>query len=159
MRVTKPNRVTRTYTQQLVAEPSEVFPLLCPVLEANWIHDWDPRLVLSQSGVAETDCVFVTEASPSEAIWYITKHEPDSGVVEMIKITPQVTAVKLTVRLHAAEAGSEAVVTYTLTSLGQEGDAVVASFTEAYYEEFMREWEAQINHYLSHGTALLPEGD
>ena len=108
MRVTTPNRVTRTYTQQLVAEPSRVFPLLCPVLEADWIHDWDPRLVLSQSGVAETDCVFITEASPSDAIWYITKHEPDRGFVEMIKITPKVTAVRLTVQLRAAEAGSEA---------------------------------------------------
>ncbi len=35
MRVTKPNRVTRTFTQELVAQPLEVFPLLRPVREAD----------------------------------------------------------------------------------------------------------------------------
>jgi hypothetical protein len=63
MRVTKPNHVTRTFTQQLVAEPSKVFPLLCPVREADWLDGWDPLVVFSQSGVAEPDCVFLTEAS------------------------------------------------------------------------------------------------
>ena len=41
MRVSKPNRVTRTLAQHLVAVPSNVFPLLCPVREADWIDDWD----------------------------------------------------------------------------------------------------------------------
>jgi hypothetical protein len=152
MRIETPNRVTRTYTQQLVAEPSKVFPLLCPVREADWIEGWDPVVVLSQSGLAELDCVFLTEASPSNAIWYITRHEPDSGFVEMIKITPTVSACKLSIQLRAVKAGSEAIVTYSHTSLGPEGDAVVAAFTEEYYRQFMREWEAQINHYLSNGV-------
>jgi|TARA_B100002003_G_C13762746_1_gene378852 hypothetical protein len=124
------------------------------VREADWLDGWDPRVVFSQSGVAELDCIFVTEASPSDAIWYITRHEPDNGFVEMVKIIPTVTACKLTVQLGAAEGGSEAIVTYALTSLGPEGDALVSSFTEDYYREFMREWEERINHYLSHGTAL-----
>ena len=62
MNITKPKRVTRTYTQQLVAEPSAVFPLLCPVREADWIDGWGSISVIAQSGVAERDCVFVTAA-------------------------------------------------------------------------------------------------
>lgn len=159
MRVTKPNRVTRTYTQQLTAEPSKVFPLLCPVREADWIDDWDPLVVFTESGVAEPDCVFLTAGSPNNAIWYITRHEPDNGFVEMVKINPTVTACKLTIQLRAVDAGSEATVTYAHTSLGPEGDAFVASFTQAHYQQFMRDWEAQINHYLSHGSILrAPDG-
>ena len=154
MRIKEPNRVTRSFTQQLAAEPARVFPLLCPVREADWIDGWDPLVVFSQSGVAEPDCVFVTEASPSDAIWYITRHEPSSGFVEMIKITPAVTACKLTIQLHAVEGGSEATITYAHTSLGPEGDTVVASFTEEHYLKFMRGWEARLNHYLRHGTVL-----
>jgi len=154
MRVAKPNRVTRTFTQQLVAEPSKVFPLLCPVREADWIEDWDPLVVLSQSGVAEPDCVFLTAASPSDAIWYITRHEPGTGFVEMIKITPTVTACKLSIQIRKAEGGSEATVTYSHTNLGPEGDKSVAEFTADYYQKFMREWEAQVNQYLSTGSAL-----
>ncbi len=153
MHVTKPNRVTRTYTQRLVAEPSAVFPLLCPVREADWIDGWDPISVITHSGVAEHDCVFVTAASPGDAVWYVTRHEPDNGFVEMIKITPLVTACRLTIQLRAIATGSEALVTYTHTSLGPEGDAFVASFTDDYYRQFMEDWEARINHYLEHGTA------
>ncbi len=154
MRIAKPNRVTRTYTQQLVAKPSKVLPLLCPVREADWIEGWDPIVVFSQSGVAEPDCVFVTEASPTDAIWYITRHEPSRGFVEMIKITPTVTACRLSIQLSAVEGGSEATISYSHTSLGPQGDTVVASFTEEHYRQFMRDWEARINHYLSTGLRL-----
>ncbi len=135
----RPNRVTRTFTQQLEAEPSKVFPLLCPVREADWIDGWDPLVVFSESGTAEPDCIFVTAASPGNAVWYITRHEPGNGFVEMIKITPDVTACKLTIQLRPAEDGSEATITYAHTSLGLEGDAFVASFTEEYYREFMQD--------------------
>jgi hypothetical protein len=110
--------------------------------------------VASHSGAAELDCVFVTAAAPNDAIWYITRHEPDRGFVEMLKITPQVTACKLSIQLRSSPAGSEAFITYTHTSLGPEGDAFVASFTEDYYRQFMEDWEARINHYLAHGSAL-----
>jgi hypothetical protein len=152
--VRPPNRVTRTYTQRLVAGPSLVFPLLCPVREADWIDGWDPLQVLRQSGVAETDCVFITASSPQDAIWYVTRHEPQNAFVEMLKITPLVTACRLTIHVRAAEGGSEADITYTHTSLGPEGDTFVASFTDDHYCQFMRAWEGQMNHFLSCGTPL-----
>ena len=148
MRVTKPNRVSRAYTQQLVAVSSMVFPLLCPVREADWIEGWDPLIVYSKTGLAEADCIFVTEADSSNSIWYITRHERSNGLIEMIKITPNVTVCKLTIQLREVVCGSEAIITYTYTSLGPEGDTFIASFTEEYYQKFMRDWEDQINHYL-----------
>lgn len=158
MRIEKPRRVSHTYTQHLVAPPDRVFPLLCPVREAEWLDGWDPLWVASNSGVAEPDGVFITQsAGLPEAIWYITRHEPDRGLVEMIKITPDVTACRLRIQVRAAPAGSEAVVTYGHTSLGPSGDALVASFTAAYYAQFMRDWESRMNYFLTHG-AMLREG-
>ena len=154
MRIAPPRRVTRSYTQHLVADPAAVFPLLCPVREADWIEGWDPILVATQSGVAEPDCVFVTAAKPNDAIWYITRHEPDAGFVEMLKITPLVTACKLSIQLRPTPTGSEADVTYSHTSLGPDGDAFIESFTDDYYRRFMQDWEMRINHYLTHGVAL-----
>jgi hypothetical protein len=154
MNIRPPNRVTHTYTQRLVAPPAAVFPLLCPVREADWIDGWNPLQVLSHSGLAEPDCVFVTDAEPYDAVWFITRHEPERGFVEMIKVTPDVTACKLTIQVRAAGAGCEADVTYSHTSLGPQGDVFVASFTAEYYVQFMREWEERMNHYLVHGTAL-----
>lgn len=154
MKIIKPNRVTRRYTQRLLGQPAEVFPLLCPVREADWIEGWDPLLIVSSSGLAEPDCVFTTVAAPNDAIWYITRHDAATGFVEMLKITPELTACRLTIQLRPADHGSEADITYSHTSLGPEGDAFVASFTEDFYVNFMQDWEARINHYLSHGSAL-----
>ena len=143
MNIVKPIRATRTYTQRLAGPPDAVFPLLCPVREADWIDGWDAPLVVSNSGIAEADCVFTTRSTPVDAIWYITRYEPGNGFVEMLKITPDVTACRLTIQLRPLAAGSEADVTYTHTSLGPQGDAFVASFTEDHYRRFMQQREAQ----------------
>lgn len=155
MEIRKPNRVVRSYVQKLVAPPDKVLPLLCPVREADWIEGWDPRLVLSESGVAERDCVFVTAAEPRDAIWMVTRLEPASGRVEMVKITPEVTACVLRIAVNAtAVGGSEALVTYSHTSLGPRGDEFVAAFTEEFYLGFMQDWERRLNHYLRTGEKL-----
>jgi hypothetical protein len=157
VKVIPPVRASRTYTQTLVAPPEAVFPLLCPVREADWIPGWDPLLVVSASGLAESDCVFKTSASPADAIWYVTRHEPAAGYVEMIKVTPEVTACRLTIRLRRTPGGCEADVTYTHTSLGPQGDEFVHAFTEPSYVRAMQLWEARMNHYLVHGTALVDD--
>lgn len=154
MNIRQPNRVTHTYTQQLCRPAASVFPLLCPVREADWITGWNPVVVLSVSGLVEPDCVFVSDAEPFDAVWYVTRHEPEHGFVELLKITPTVTACKLTIQVRDTQDGCEADVTYSHTSLGPQGDVLIASFTAEYYVQFMREWEDRINHYLAHGTAL-----
>lgn len=149
MKVSKPVRASHSYTQHLIAPPAQVFPLLCPVREADWIEGWNPLSVWSESGVAEADCVFITESKPSAAIWYVTRHEPENGFVEMLKITPQVTACRLTIQLSATGKGSEARISYMHTSLGPEGDVFVAGFTDEYYRQFMQDWESRMNRYLA----------
>lgn len=154
MKIEKPVRAVRTYTQRLIGTPDQVFPLLCPVREADWIEGWEPSLVASESGLVERDCVFVTPAEPTDAVWMVTRHEPENLFVEMVKITPGVTACRLTIQVRDADEGSTAEVTYRHTSLGPAGDAFVASFTDAYYEGFMLDWESRINHYLRTGEPL-----
>lgn len=153
MKIISAKRVSRTYTQSLIGSPEAVFPLLCPVREADWIQGWDPLLVVSSSGLAERDCAFVTSSLPSNSIWYITRHEPQNGFVEMIKLTPGLTACRLSIQLRAVADGSEAEVTYCHTSVGVEGDEFIAAFTDECYLKFMQDWEARLNHYLRHGRA------
>ncbi|HEX4955263.1 MAG TPA: hypothetical protein VF017_17885 [Thermoanaerobaculia bacterium] len=152
MEIQRPHRATRTYVQHLIAPPQQVFPLLCPVREAEWIEGWDPLLVLSHSGAAELDCVFITAAQSGEAIWHVSRFEPEAGLVEMFKITPGVTVCRLSIQLAPSSSGTDATVSYSHTSLGPEGDELVAGFTEEYYGHFMRDWEARMNHFLSTGT-------
>src|SRR5262249_15496961 len=145
---------THTYRQRLHAPPAKVFPLLCPVRETEWASGWMPDVVISSSGVAERDCVFVTPDDSAKAIWYITCHEPQRWFVEMLKLLPGVTACRLTIQL--SENGSEcfADVTYSHTSLGSAGDEFVAKFTADYYHHFMQAWENSLNHFLKTGSRL-----
>ena len=71
-RIASPTRTSNAFT----APCRRCFPLLCPVREAEWIDGWNPVLILTQSGFAEQDCVFVTDAKFHDAIWYITRHDP-----------------------------------------------------------------------------------
>jgi len=113
MNIVRPHRVTRSYVQSLISPPDEVFPLLCPVREAEWVNGWHPRLVISTSGVAEPDCVFITAAGPQEAIWAITRHEPDRHHLEIVKVIPGIVVGKIVVRLAAASEGSTAEISYS----------------------------------------------
>jgi len=154
MEIRQPNRAVRSYVQRLVAPPSQVLALLCPVREADWIEGWDPRVVYSTSGLVERDCVFVTAASPQDAVWMVTRLEPEAGIVEMVKIAPEVTACILRIVVEPAPGGSAATVTYSHTSLGPQGDEFVAAFTEEFYRGFMEDWERRLNHYLGTGKRL-----
>jgi hypothetical protein len=39
-------RIVKSYTMHLCAPPAEVFPLLCPVRETDWIEPWSCDMVL-----------------------------------------------------------------------------------------------------------------
>jgi hypothetical protein len=156
MHIAKPNRATHTYRQRLCASPAKVFPLLCPVRETEWAVGWLPDLVISSSGVAERDCVFVTPDKLGTAFWYVTLHDPGKFFVEMLKLLPGVTACRLNIQLAEEGAGCVADVSYTHTSLGPAGDEFVAKFTAEYYRQFMQAWEKSLNHFLTTG-GLLPD--
>jgi hypothetical protein len=154
MKIAPPKRVRHTYTQRLAGPPEKVFPLLCPVREADWLDGWDPVSVASHSGVAERDCVFVTAANGDQTFWYIAQHRPDTGFVDMIRFTPGLTACRLEIQVRPAPDGATAEITYTHTSLGPKGDAFVELFTREAYLEFMQNWESRCNYYLRNSTAL-----
>ncbi|MFA6955934.1 MAG: hypothetical protein WC538_08690 [Thermoanaerobaculia bacterium] len=151
MKITAPHRVRRTYRQHIVAPPEKVFPLLCPVRESEWVQDWDPVVVVTSSGVAESDCAFVTSDRGREATWVVTRFDPASWTIEFVKVTPGVTVGQISVRLTAEPGGTAADVAYQHTALGDAGKAFVDGFTEEFYETFMKEWEASMNHYLTTG--------
>ena len=153
MKITTPQRVAHTYTQRLSGTPADVFPLLCPVRECDWVNGWDPRLVITSSGAAERDCIFFTGPQDNEAIWLVTEYEPPKRI-EFIKVNPRETAARITIHLRADGDATLAEITYAYTALTALGENVVTEFTPAYYQSFMQAWEDQLNHYLRTGTKL-----
>ncbi len=152
MNVIPPLRAERTRTLHHPATPEEIFPLLCPVREVEWVDGWDPQTVYSRSGVAELDCVFTTRDGDVDSVWMVTRHDRERFAVEMVKVTPGLTAVKLTIGLEAeAGGGTAARVTYQVTALSDRGREPVEAFTEEHYDGFMKGWEEALNRYLESG--------
>jgi hypothetical protein len=135
-----------------MAAPEKVFPLLCPVREMEWVNNWNPRLVISASGLIEPDCVFVMPDEPNDSIWVVTQWNPDSFFVEFIKVTPGFTVGKIDIQLHREKKEqTHADITYCFTALSLKGSEFVNQFTESYYETFMKGWESEINYFLETG--------
>jgi hypothetical protein len=85
----QPRRVVRTYRQTIEARPDAVFPLLCPVREAEWLDGWHYRMISSASGLVESGAVFST-SNPGEedTVWIVTRHDPTAHRVEFARFTP-----------------------------------------------------------------------
>jgi hypothetical protein len=152
MRVQPPVRVSRSYTQRLAGSADEVFPLLCPVREVEWVPGWEPLGVWSASGVAERDCVFTTADGAGEATWVVLEHDPSRHAVEMVKTIPGHTVTRVRIELRDAAGrphACEAYVTYTWTALSEGGEAFVRSRTEEAWTTFMQGWEEALNAYLT----------
>jgi hypothetical protein len=154
LNITHPHRVAHSYTQHLNAAPTEVFPLLCPVRECEWVNGWKPRSVITTSGVAERDCIFTTASGHGEAVWVVTEYEPPVRI-EFLKVTAGETVGRINIELrpHGAS-GTLADISYTYTALSERGATAIDAFTAEYYERFMKAWEDELNHFLRTGRKL-----
>jgi len=156
MQVEKPRRVRRSFTQHLCAPADTVFPLLCPVREMEWVNDWRPKLVITDSGVAEPGCIFVTPGIPEDALWLMRVHDPVEHHLEIIKIIPGMVIGTITVAIAAdGEEACTADISYAYTALSEHGKRAIGEFTEEHFRGFMKTWETELNHFLRTGEKLV----
>jgi hypothetical protein len=148
-------RVVCEFVQSNPKPPEQVFPLLCPVREAEWLPQWKYRLIYSQSGVAELGAVFTTpnDGGP-ETTWVVTHYDPTKFEIAFAWVRPQMLATRLQISLApAGEDRTRLHIRYTYTALSPEGEREIERM-EAAFQQRMRRWERSINYYLEHGTMI-----
>lgn len=150
-------RVTHEYVQTNNAAPEKVFPLLCPVREADWAPGWQYRLIYSDSGVAELGCIFTTPNPPGahaspEKTWIVTDYDPSAFRIGFVWMNPNRVATEIRIQLtRESEATTKAKIRYRYTSLSEEGNREIETYDDAWFRNMMEGWESAINHYLSGG--------
>lgn len=156
MKVEAPVRVEHSYRQKLVGSPDQVFPLLCPVREKDWVEGWDPVAVWAESGLAELDCVFLTpHESGLDAVWIVDQYDPEKRALGLIKVVPRLLVTRVRIELSDdGDGGCFAEVSYAHTALGEAGKELVEAFTEEEWIRFMERWERALNHYLETGEKV-----
>ena len=149
-------RVTHEYKQANCAPPQEVFPLLCPLREMDWVPEWQYRMIYSSSGVAELGCIFATPNDDgSENIWVVTEYDPTAFNIAFVWVNAGMVAAQLSIRLLAKSAQETAAyIRYTYTGLSEQGNRAVERNDQAWFQQKMDSWETAINHYLRTGSKI-----
>lgn len=152
-------RERRSFRHHVTVTPDEVFPLLCPVREYEWLPGWHCTLVHSASGVAERGAVFLTEA-PGEAptVWTISRHDPGRHLIEFVCVTPGSRVRVLEIACVAAPGGgTELTWTHTFTPLGPAGEAFLAEYTPEAYRRSLDFLARALDHFCRTGARLPAE--
>ncbi len=138
------------------APPARVFPLLCPVREAEWLDGWHYTMIRSESGLAEEGAVFTTPGDGEpDTVWVVTRHEPNQGLVEFVRFTHEsrVCVLRIDVRPNG-EDRSLVDIAYTYTAVAPAGNTFIEGFTEEAFLAAVRFWERSMNHWLATGERL-----
>lgn len=156
MKIEPPTRVQHRYRQVLDGPPEEVFALLCPVREKDWVAGWNPLVVWSESGLAEDDCVFITpHDSGRNAVWIYDYYDTASLRLGLIKVVPELLLTRVKIQVGDEGHGrSFAEISYTHTALSADGMALLDSLDGEHWKRFMEQWEQSMNHYLHTGEKL-----
>lgn len=146
----QPQRRSFAYAGTVGAPPAEVFPLLCPVREYEWLPDWRCTMVYSESGVAETGAVFQTRIDLGET-WVTTRHEQDRALEAVIFGSGHVT---VRFAVHLTDRGDSTTSlrwSREYTSLDRLGDAAVKLLTDEGVTSEMRRINEQLDAFLGAG--------
>lgn len=150
------NRKTFTFTQTNTGNIKEVFPLLCPVLEREWIDGWDCKMMYSESGLIEEDCVFTTtHHGNQETVWHVTHYNKENYTLEFLRVTPDENTVRIKIHLEELEHSKTKVhICYMYTLLKKNNAAIEFKAIEQSFFDSMHWWEKAINYYLKTGLKL-----
>lgn len=164
-------RVSHEYTQSNPGSPEQVFPLLCPVREVEWVPDWQYRLIYSDSGVAELGCIFTTpnamaepsegqaseagSSTASETTWICVDYDAAAFRIAYVWINPGRVATELRIQLEARSDGTtRSHIRFRYTGLSPEGNREVERYDKKWFAQKMHGWESAINHYLRTGEKI-----
>lgn len=137
--------------------PAEVFPLLCPVREADWMDGWTYEMIFSVSGFAEKGCVFTTPATGiKKSTWYISRHDAHLFKISFIRLTPGEMVVAIDIHLTGnADGTTTADIRYEYTALSEDAVRWIEMDAQSAFNTNMYYWEKAINHYLKTGKKLM----
>ncbi len=137
------------------ATPERLLPLLTPLGEKAWAVGWEPEMRW-QPADQGAGTLFVTRApGGGETVWVLETFDVARQRVAYVHVSPGSLVVEIVVTLAPLpENKTRAEVHYTFTALSALGNAHIAQMTEANFEDFMRDWERELNHFLQTGQKL-----
>jgi hypothetical protein len=152
---TKATRISRTASFIVNEKIEKVFPLFGPIREMEWAEGWEPEVIFSSGAQVEQHMIFRTKGSPSEKYytWVVTQFDPSEFVLEYAVSTLN-RIWFINVRCAPANDTTIATVSYTYTSLNEEGEKLNSAALERMFKNDLRDWQEAINYYIANNQML-----
>ncbi len=156
MKEFKPKRAKREFIQDISASPDKIFPLLCPVREQDWIDGWSYDMIYTESGFAETNCVFTTSyAHGTGDTWMVTRRDPESHAIEFVVMKTGSHVMKLDVSVREiGDNKSQLRWAITFTALTEQGNKFIHNDLDAVYPVMFTNLCTALEHYCTTGKML-----
>ena len=129
-------------TIEIALPPEQAFELFTPSGERAWAPGWDPEFPSPCPDETEPGTVFRTEHGRMVSIWAVCSCDPGRSIGYVVT-TPGRRCGLVRVNCQASSSGTQATVTYDLTSLCPEADVELEQFADD-YPSFMAHWEHAI---------------
>lgn len=141
---------TASCTMRVGAPPAEIFPLLCPVRERDWIPGWEADVLHSRSGLAEPGCVFLTRPAEGRRLaWVVTHHEPPRVIAFAVFHGDVVETLRI--ELAPEDGGTVLVWSRAYTGLDPSGNEWIEANVPAKVEGRLASLEKLLSDYLERG--------
>ena len=131
----------------LACEASRALPFFTPEGERCWVDGWDPRPAFPGATAVEftTGSVFRLEHEGERSLWTVVEAAPQLGLADYVYVVEGSRLVRVRVEVSAAgPASSQIAVTYSVTSLSEDGDRFLDGFTQEVYAAKMQDWRRRI---------------
>ena len=133
----------------------DVFPLLCPERERDWLPGWDYEMVHSNSGLIELGCIFKSFAEGKTIDWICTTHNKIDHKIYFIQSFNTDILGELGLSLSVIDDKTTKMeIIQTRTALNEEGNKLVEEHSEKDMAEFWNKAGKMIEYYLENGKMI-----
>jgi mRNA-degrading endonuclease toxin of MazEF toxin-antitoxin module len=138
--------------------PEDVFRMLCPVREYDYIPPWECDIVYLDSGFAEQGGVFTTHFpgdGDQKDVWVISRHDTNQAV-EFVRVNG-LRSMIYRIELEGTQTGGTvARWEQIVTGLTEEGNKHVGTLKQSDFTAMLAQMEEWLQHYLATGGAAKP---
>lgn len=141
-------------TTTIHASPEQIFPLLCPVLEYEWIQGWKCELIYTVSGVIEKDCIFITNFDGiGKETWYVSEFTPNEHIC-FIRVSNNLS-IRLEIDLiRKIDNTIDMRWSQIITSISGSGVELLNNITQESFSASVVERGQQLNHFIKTGSMM-----
>lgn len=146
----KPTQVTRSGVFSCQAMIEDVFPLLCPKKEEDWIPGWECETIWSRSGFNEDGAIFRT-AKPygTKLYWNTVRCDIKHGLVEFLIVAPELYMFRFEITVKPDDAGGLSLrFVQTFTSVSEQGSAMLQQYAAEDFGQRIQALQGCMTKYL-----------